>query len=138
MSAKPSLPAGPEKKVGLRQGLLAGVITTVVNLAVWAVAKYALAVSFLTPTPPSMELGDFNPVFIVIASLLPALLAVPVYRWLNRLSPNAFLILAIVILIASFAMPFAMLGPADLATKLTLNLMHLVSAVGIIYLVREG
>ncbi|MFZ5814208.1 MAG: DUF6069 family protein [Bacillota bacterium] len=138
MSANPVSPVPSRRPVTFRQGLLAGLLTTLLNLAVWAVARYALGVSFQVPTPPAMEMGDFNPLFIVIASLPPALLAPPVYNLVRRISPNAFLVLALVILLLSFAMPFGLLAAADMATKLTLNLMHVVSAAGILWIVREG
>ena len=128
--------------VTLRSGLVAALFTTLLNLALWGVARYLLGVSFQVPTPPTMELGDFNPVFIVIASVLPALLAPGVYNLLRRLSPanpqGAFRILSAVLLLLSFAMPYGLLGAADGATKLALNLMHIVSAAGIIALVKEG
>lgn len=124
----------------LKQGVVAAVVTSVANMLVMLVGQ-ALGVTFLMPGPTG-ELMPLAWFFVVIASTVPALLAPAVYALFRRLvrgNPlGAFRVAAGVLLVLSFAMPFAAGGPqADMTTKLTLNLMHVVSAVGILLIVKE-
>lgn len=130
----------PKSGNGLQQAVLAAVVTSLANLLVMVGAK-ALGVTFLMPGPA----GELMPLawpFVVTASALPALLAPAVYGLFRRLvmgNPlRTFRITAAVLLVLSFALPFVAGGAqADIATKLTLNLMHVVSAVGILLIVKE-
>jgi len=120
--------------MGLSSGLLAGAA----NVLLLFLAR-SLGVSLLMPSPT----GTYMPmlwVFPASLSLLAALAAPAVLALCQRIAMSrslaAFRLVAVAVLLLSFAGPFALPAQVDLATKITLNLMHVVAAVPILAIVK--
>lgn len=122
-------------------GLLAGVVASIVNLIIYAIAS-AAGVSFdfmpaEIPAPPFAIAVVFATLVGVLAgtfllTLMPRFTARPVTMWRN---------IAIIALILSFIQPLSLTSgmmptaaPVGLSTVLALEIMHIVAGVVAIYL----
>ena len=109
--------------------LIAGAIAAVANLVVYFIAG-AANVPLQIAAPGSSELQRLPFVPVVLASLIPALVATALLLVLRRFTPRAdtvFQVIAVIFLVVSFSGPLGM--PTDGATKFVLNLMHVVAGV---------
>ncbi len=119
----------PARKI-FTAALLAGLATAALNLTVFAIARW-LGVAFEGQFQPGAPTTVLPFPLVVISSVLPALVAAAVYLLLRSFFSAAttiFVGLAAVFTMVSFAAPFGIEG-ASFATKLALNVMHLVAAV---------
>jgi hypothetical protein len=109
--------------------LTAGAIAAAVNLVVYFIAGAAnVPLQIATPGSPQLERLAFVPV--VLASLIPAFAAAAVLLLLRRFTPRTntiFQVIAAIFLVVSLGGPLGM--PTDGATKLVLNLMHVIAGV---------
>lgn len=114
-------------------GAFAAGLAVVANLIVYAVAEGVAGLNLQVPNQQTGGLMDLGPAPVALLSAVPAvvatLLAAALHRW-TAAPRRWFLILATVVLIASFA-PTLLIGvPAS--TTLTLALMHVVAAAAIV------
>jgi hypothetical protein len=114
--------------------LIGGGIGVVGNSIIYVVAR-ALGISFEIPMggpdAPLMELPIFA---VIISTVVPTIGAAIVLALLGRFTKQPyriFLIVSIVFLVLSFVTPLGL--PLSLAGKLTLELMHVVAAAGIVW-----
>jgi hypothetical protein len=116
---------------------LAALVASAVNLVVWAIAKFALGIPLRIPLgPPGSPIVDLPPIMIIIATVVGLAGGAVLLAILSRLVAQpvrVFTIVASIVLILSFAMPFSL--PVDLATRLTLDVMHVVAGLTLIGLV---
>lgn len=124
---------------GLQMGLTAAVLSSLGNTVLLFVGR-TVGLSLLMPSPTG-EMAPLHWIFPVIASSLPSLLAPGVLALLLRSVKHepqrAFRNLSLLLLLLSFATPFALPASVALATKLFLNLMHIVPAAVILRVVRQ-
>lgn len=111
--------------------LIAVVLSAVANAVIYGVARTGDAIphSVLVETPRGSEPITLVPVLLF--SILPIVVATILYGLLLRFTARparAFWVIGLVVLVASFAMPFTIPG-VPMKMALTLNLMHLVTAV---------
>ncbi len=116
-----------------RAALVGGGLAVAGNLGVLAVAD-VLGVDLQIPTAPgSAAFAPLTPGPVIGASLIPALFAgvllVVLGRFLRDPWPT-FLVIAVLVLLASFAAPLRL--PIGSTAKLMLNLMHVVAGVAIV------
>jgi hypothetical protein len=116
-------------------GLLITVLSVLINLLFFALTQ-ALGEQYIIPFTESTANAAPMPVLmVVIATAIPALLAVLLYGFLSKFTPKAilpsFLSVAITALLVSFGGPFDLPG-AILRTKLLLSSMHMIAAIIII------
>jgi len=115
-------------------GPVAAVVAAMANLSVFIIVKNLLGISLLVPAGPgSTELAPLPAAAVIITSVVPAigatiLLAV-LGKFLARPS-RTFWIISVILLLISFAAPLGL--PIAVATKVILNLMHLVAAIAIV------
>ena len=118
----------------LKRALVGGGLAVAGNLLVYALARYALRLELVMPPTPVMpDPAPLNIIAVILATLIPAVGAGLVYWLLARFVKRGrvvFLAVSAVFLLLSFAGPFTL--PAELATQLTLNLMHLVAGAAIV------
>lgn len=115
-----------------KSALVAGLVAAGLNLVVFGIAR-ALGASFVGQFQPDAPATLLPIPFVVMASVVPALVAAGFYLLLRAFFTAAspiFIGLATIFTLVSFAGPFGIAG-ASLATKLALNVMHLVAAAAI-------
>jgi hypothetical protein len=129
-------PASARKGGSLaRSGVVAGVLSAVVNAAVFAVAVAAGIFPSLTFQPDAGAQMSVEPV--VLVSVVGVLAAVGVFALLRRAVAKpvpVFLRIAAVVLLLSFVAPFAIPGTA-VAQAIVLNVQHVVVAAAAVWAV---
>lgn len=109
-------------------GLFGGGIAAVINVIIYFIAGP------LNVAQPGGEIAPVTLVPIIVASIIPAIFA-GITLWLTRRftsnGTRIFQILAVVLLLLSFASPFT--AAETTAIALGLNLMHLVAGSSIIW-----
>ena len=115
-------------------GLMGGVLAAVANTVVLLIGK-AAGVAFLAPVNgPNAPLVALQPINVIMACLIPALVAALVFVGLTRLTRRPqpiFLTIAGILLIISLIPVWAL--PMDsVATRFLLSLMHVIAAVLIV------
>jgi len=114
-------------------GLGAGIAAAVVNLLIFAIGG-ALGVPFVAQMGADQPPQELNAAMFIAASIAPALGGAVLYGLLGRFTrrPTAiFVAVAAVFALLSLAGPLTM--PVPLATRLTLSLLHLLTAAVISY-----
>ncbi len=119
------------------KGLAAGATAAAINALIFMIGRAAdlIPESVAVATPVGEGPLTIGPVLLM--SILPALLAVPVYLVIGRLSSRpvrVFRIVAGVLLLFSLLMPFGIPG-VPMKMALTLDLMHLVAGAAILVFV---
>jgi hypothetical protein len=121
--------------------MISGAIAAGANVLLLYAAQ-GLGVSLLMPNPSDPS-GAYQPMlwfFPASLSLLSGLVAPAVLALCQRAASKrplmAFRIVAAIVLVLSFAGPLFLPAQVDLATKITLNLMHVVAAIPIIAIVK--
>ena len=116
-------------------GLVTAVVVIAANLGVYAAAR-AMSVDFLIQVAPAMEGRVPAPVVaVILTSLVSVLIATGSFAFVVRASERplrTFLIVAIVVLLLSFAAPVSV--PASAATKVAFAIMHVVEAAIVVLL----
>jgi hypothetical protein len=113
------------------QAVLGGAIAAVANLALYFGAQ-AAGVSLQGEFQPG-QLGALPVPAVVMASLVPALFAAVVALLARRFTQNGartFAIISVVFTLVSLGGPLGVVG-ASVATKVVMDLMHVVAAAGI-------
>jgi hypothetical protein len=116
------------KRVALA-ALAAGVLTATVNIGVF-LASLVLGIDFVIRPDPSVQPALVTIPSIVVASLLPALVAGGLLMLLGRFTtkaPTTFVVIASAVALLSLGGP-ATIGGASAGTRVALMLMHLLSA----------
>jgi len=116
-------------------GLVAAAVSALGNVIFYWVSK-GLGVSYMMPAEPgSTDLAPLPVVFVIIASVLPAVVATAVYAGLGRFLARpvrTFWIIAVVLLVASFAMPLTLPAAVSGGTIFSLEVMHVIAAAAIV------
>ena len=115
-------------------GPVAAVVAAMANLIVFIIVKNLLGIPLMGPSGPgSTEMAPLPAVAVIIASIVPAIAATILLAVLSKFLARpirVFWIISVVFLLISFASPLGL--PVDVATKVTLELMHIVAAVAIV------
>jgi hypothetical protein len=130
-SATPSLsPLGRLVQAGITGGILAAVV----NLLVLFVAKFSNQGAIWILPPNAAAPINLHFFMVAILSIVPGILAALLYHVVRgrfgQKAPYIFFILATLVLILAAIPP---LSSPDKISVLTLELMHLIAAVSIIY-----
>ena len=114
-------------------GMIAAAVTVAATLAVYLVATILLGQELLVENPSGGAQMAIGPAQIIPFTVIPALLATLLAASLARRirSPRRLFVgIALVLLVVSFLSPFAL--EASTGTRLTLELLHVVAAFGIV------
>lgn len=117
----------------LKAALLGGVIAAALNAALLFIAR-AAGVSMIGEYQPGQPALALPLPMLLVASLMPALVAGIAYYGLSRVTeraPRVFTLGATVLLLLSMGGPATLVG-ADAATRAVLALMHVFAAVAIV------
>ena len=126
-------PSRPSIAACLKASLLGGAIAAVLNLAL-ALGLPAAGFALVGQFDPKQDPIALPAAFVVMASLVPAIVAGLAYYGLSRLTdkaPRVFTIIATVLLLVSMGGPLTLVG-ADTTTKAVLAVMHIIAAVAIV------
>lgn len=110
----------------LKAGLYAGIMAAFINVVLYLIFVQTSVMS------SDVLLPDGNPMTIfpiLISSIVPSILAGAFFYLLKRYTKNGyriFLVIAVILLIASFANPFMVIENLPFSYALALNLMHVV------------
>ncbi len=113
--------------------LIGAMLGLIANLIVYFAAR-AAGFEFLAPAPPTNEPMPLPVVAVIVSTVVPAIGAAIILVFLNRFSARplrAFLIIAAVVLVISFAGPFTL--PISFIERMILNVMHIIAAAAIIW-----
>lgn len=133
-SAASSSPSQSAARPWWQVGLIAAALAALGNLVVYVLAEGVFGQDLRVPNQQTGELIDLGPGPVVLFTVVPALLATLLAAWLARRAAaprRIFLVISLIVLLLSFLTPIL----ADLigGTKITLALMHVVAAVGIVW-----
>lgn len=120
----------------LRVAPLTGLAAAAINSVLFLVAKAA----GLIPASVLVKGQPLSVVPVIISSILPVLVAAGVFVLIGRFSKNpvrVFTVLAVLLLLASFANPFLGIPGVTTAMALVLNVMHVVVAGLVLYAFRR-
>lgn len=115
-------------------GIVAGVVSAVGNLIFFFITSVA-GISYMIPVQNPEVLEPLPAMVVAIASFMPAIGATILFALLGRFLSQGvriFTIISVLFLIVSFAMPFTLPAAVPMATKIALNVMHVISGVAII------
>ena len=121
----------------LKAGLLAGLGAALINGILFFVFQGAGVITDRVRLPNNEPM---TLVPIIVSSLLPALLGSVVYYLLARFTRNGyryFTILAVILLILSFANPFFGIPNVTVPYAIALNVMHIVVVAVLLYALRK-
>lgn len=113
--------------------LLAGITSAVINSILFFLFR---AIGLIDNTVFIRDNQPLTVLPVLIASLIPSLLAGVVFYLLARYTKNGyriFSIIAIVGLLASFANPFMAIKGLPVSMGIAMNLMHIVVVVALLY-----
>lgn len=113
--------------------LIGAMLGLIANLIVYFAAR-AAGFEFLAPVPPTNEPMPLPVVAVIVSTIIPAIGAAIILVFLNRFSARplrAFLIIAAVVLVISFAGPFTL--PISFIEQMILNVMHIIAAAAIVW-----
>jgi hypothetical protein len=124
-----------------RRARLASVAGAVLaNLAVWALAALAFGLDLHTPAVPDRTSEPVGPAMVVTATLAASLAGWGLLAVLERFTSRARTVwtaIALVVLVASLGAPLTGAG-ITVANRITLALMHVVTAAVIVPGMRRG
>lgn len=110
----------------LKAGAIAGVISAIINAVIFYAAG---AAGFITDEIQLQPDTPMTIIPVIVSSIMPSLFATVVFWLFLKYSKNGyknFSILAIVLMVLSFANPFMMIPGVTIAYGISLNLMHVV------------
>jgi hypothetical protein len=121
----------------LKVGLFAGLAAALINAILFVVFRRVGVItdSVLLPNNQSMTLGP-----IIISSLIPSVLGSLAYYLLAHFTRNGyryFTILAVLLLVASFANPFFGIPNVTVPYAIALNVMHVVVVACLLYSLKK-
>jgi hypothetical protein len=129
--------AKPDLLQCLKAGLIAGVTAALINALLFFIFSQAGVIT------DNILLPDNSPMTVVpviLFSLIPSLLASLVYYLLARYTANGyryFTIIAVILLILSFANPFFGIPGVTVPYAVALNVMHVVVVACLLYALRR-
>lgn len=125
------------KQTGIAAGL-AAIVSAAINAVLFFIFKSAnvfVVNVFIQPNEP------LTIVQVVFSSIVPTLIASLVFFAFERFSNNGFRnfsILALVLLVASFVLPFMTIKDASISYHLALCLMHVVVTFSLLYFLSKS
>lgn len=120
-----------------RGGLLAALVAVAGNLVVYLLARYAGGASFVIPLGPSAPPSELPLFMVLLETAVPVFLAgcgLWVLGKVRREPAGLFRIVAGVLVLLSFAGPFALPTSVDPATRFGLAFMHVVAGIAVLYI----
>jgi hypothetical protein len=120
-----------------RKGLIAIVVATAINAVLYFVGA---ALGWMPDTVLSPAGLPITIVPVVVSTVVALVVATIVYSILNRFTDNPnrwFTIIAVVLLVVSFASPLTLPGAPAMMIVL-LELMHVVAAAAAVYFLRQS
>ncbi len=122
----------------LKAGLLAGIAAALINALLFLLFKQLGLITDSILIPPANEPLTLVP--ISMASLIPPVLGSGVYYLLARFTVHGFryfTILALVVLVLSFANPFMGIPDVTISYGLALDALHVVVVGSLLYSLRK-
>jgi len=120
-----------------RTGFIAAAISAVLNAAIFLIGRAAdLVPSSVKVQSPTGE-GALTIVPVLLMSIVPVIVAVPVYLLIRHVASNparVFRVVGGVLLVLSLLLPFG-IPDVPLKMALTLDLMHFVTGLAILVLI---
>ncbi len=119
-------------------GLMAALVATIVNAILFFIFKWADVIVdtiFIQPNQP------LNVVPIIISSIVPTFIATLVFYLFEKFTKNGFnifRIIALVLMILSFANPFMGIPGVTIGYAIALNVMHVVVVGALIYFIGKA
>ena len=120
----------------LKAGALAGVVSAVVNAVIFFITH---AMGFI-PDSVLVQGQPMSVVPVVISSFLPSLIAAAVYFLFAKYSQNGyrnFSVVALVLLVLSFAQAPMMIPNVPLSMTVSLNIMHVVVVASLLFFLKR-
>lgn len=119
-------------------GLLAGVTALIINVVLFFIFHGAGIITDTIFIKPNLAL---NPVPVIVASFIPALIGGAVFFLFEKYTNNGFrifTIFSIIILLLSFTQPFKAIPNVTTGYALALNLMHIVVVAALLYFINKS
>jgi hypothetical protein len=124
-------------KSSLIKGLMAGLAAAIMNSALFYAFKNLGAINDTVQIMPGEPLGVHN---AIISSIFSSLIASIVYFVISLFARDAFRIfqrIAWIMLLISFFSPFLFIPEVPVGYAISLNIMHIVVAAAIIYIMKK-
>jgi hypothetical protein len=124
-------------KSSLIKGLMAGLAAAIMNSALFYAFKNLGAINDTVQIMPGEPLGVHN---AIISSIISSLIASIVYFVIAIFARDAFRIFqrtAWIMLLLSFFSPFIFIPEVPVGYAISLNIMHIVVAAAIIYIMKK-
>lgn len=124
-------------KSSLIKGLMAGLAAAIMNSALFYAFKNLGAINDTVQIMPGEPLGVHN---AIISSIFSSLIASIVYFVIAIFARDAFRIfqrIAWIMLLLSFFSPFLFIPEVPVGYAISLNIMHIVVAAAIIYIMKK-
>ena len=125
-------------KQSFKAGLLAAITAVIINVILFFVfhaAGIIIDTIFIQPNKP------MDAIQIIIATVIPTLIASMVFFLIEKYTKNGFkifTIVAAVLLALSFLDPFMAIPGVTIGYALALNLMHIVVVVALLYFISKA
>ncbi len=124
-------------KSSLIKGLLAGLAASIMNSALFYAFKNLGAINDTVQIMPGEPLGVHN---AIISSIISSVIASAVYFVIALFARDAFRIfqrIAWIMLLLSFFSPFLFIPEVPVGYAISLNIMHIVVAAAVIYIMKK-
>jgi len=124
-------------KSSLIKGLMAGLAAAIMNSALFYAFKNLGAINDTVQIMPGEPLGVHN---AIISSIFSSVIASIVYFVISLFARDAFRIFqrtAWIMLLLSFFSPFLFIPEVPVGYAISLNIMHIVVAAAIIYIMKK-
>jgi hypothetical protein len=124
-------------KSSLIKGLMAGLAAAIMNSALFYAFKNLGAINDTVQIMPGEPLGVHN---AIISSIISSLIASIVYFVIAIFARDAFRIfqrIAWIMLLLSFFSPFLFIPEVPVGYAISLNIMHIVVAAAVIYIMKK-
>jgi hypothetical protein len=125
-------------KSTLIKGLMAGLAAAIMNSALFYAFKNLGAINDTVQIMPGEPLGVHN---AIISSIISSLIASIVYFGIALFARDAFRIfqrIAWIMLLLSFFSPFLFIPEVPVGYAISLNIMHIVVAAAVIYIMKRN
>jgi Family of unknown function (DUF6069) len=127
-------------KISITKALLTGAIAGGVSMAINAILFFIFRGADIITDNVEVEPGKpITVILVMFSSMLPSLIGAVVYYFFDKHSNHGFrnfTILAIVLMLATFANPF-IIPNVPLGYAIALNVMHVVVAVSLLYFLNK-
>lgn len=122
----------------LRMFVAGAVGAAILNLLVWTISLGPFNVNTMVVPPGASGAEQLNPIAVLLASVIPALGAAIVYFFMDKAMGErtwrTFVIISIILALLSLIPVF--MQPVSTGSKVVLSIMHIVSALGILWGIR--